>query len=304
MVNIIGHRYVNLFLSGALFVISVAVIIVFGLKTGNDFHGGSLLEVRFIGKEVAAPELKTAIESFNFGGIVAQKTDNNGAIVKLRFLNEDEHQRILSKLRADFEKDENKVMEIRFETIGPAVSQELRTRSLYAVMAVIIGIIIYIAYSFRRVSKQVASWKYGVAAVIAVFHDMVITVGVFAFLGRYAGVEVDIPFVVALLTILGYSVNDTIVVFDRIRENLIRRSADNFAATVNLAINETFARSINTTLTTLLTLFALYFFGGETIKHFSLALLIGIFLGAYSSIFVASPLLVEWYNWQNRKRMA
>jgi preprotein translocase subunit SecF len=215
-------------------------------------------------------------------------------------MDETEHQKVLDLLRKKFENKDEKVLEDRFETVGPAVSTQLRTRAVYAVLAVLIGIIVYIAYSFRRVSRPVASWKYGVVAVAALIHDVTITMGVFAILGHYFGVEVDVPFVVALLTILGYSVNDTIVVFDRVRENLIKRSVDDFADTVNVAINETLARSLNTTATTLFTLLALFVFGGATIKWFTLALLIGIFLGAYSSIFVASPLLVEWKRWQDR----
>ena len=302
MVNIIGHRYINLFLSGALFVVAVIAILTFGFKTGNDFQGGSLLEVSFTKEVPATKEIQTVLEPLNFGNISVQTVGEDGLILKLRFVNETEHQQMLTALRNKYENNDNKVMEDRFETIGAAVSKQLRTRTVYAVTIVILAIIAYIAYAFRGVSRPVASWKYGVVAVFALFHDVTITAGVFAVLGRYLGVEIDIPFVVALLTILGYSVNDTIVVFDRIRENLIRRSSDDFAGTVNVAINETFARSINTTATTLFTLAALFLFGGETIKYFVLALLIGIFLGAYSSIFVASPLLVEWYNWQNRRK--
>jgi len=300
MINVIKHRYVNLVLSGALFLVSVAALLIFGLKAGNDFRGGSLLETRFTETVPVVTEVKSSVESLALGSISVQSTNEKGLIIKMPFLNETDHAKVLSKIRKDFEIDNNKVLEVRFETVGPAVSKELKSRSLYALAIVIIGIILYIAYSFRKVSRPVTSWKYGVVAVVALFHDVTITAGVFAFLGHYAGVEVDIPFVVALLTILGYSVNDTIVVFDRVRENLIRHSAENFAETVNIAINETFARSINTTLTTLLTLAALYFIGGETIKNFTLALLIGIFLGAYSSIFVASPLLVEWFRFERR----
>ncbi len=300
MVNIIGHRKINLFVSGSLFVASIALLAIFGLKTGIDFNGGSLMQVQFIGKTPEISAVKDIVNPLNFGEITVQTAESNGLIFKTRFLNETEHQQLLAKLRESFENDEVKVMETRFETIGAAVSSTLRTRSLYAITAVIIGIILFIAYSFRRVSKPVASWKYGVTAVLALVHDVTITAGVFSVLGHYLGIEVGIPFVVALLTILGYSVNDTIVIFDRIRENLIRRSSANFPEMVNIAINETFARSINTTATTMLTLLALVLFGGETIKYFALALFIGIFLGAYSSIFVASPLLVEWHNWLRR----
>lgn len=301
-VDFIGHRKVNLFMSGSLFVIAIVALFVFGLKPGNDFTGGSLLEVKFTKDAPSTEQVKTVLAPLNLGNVSAQTAGEGGVILKMKFISETEHQQALTKLREGFEKGDVKVLEERFETIGPAISAQLRTRSLYAVVAVLIGIIAYIAYSFRRVSKPVASWKYGTVAVIALIHDVTITAGVFAFLGHYFGAEVDVPFVVALLTILGYSVNDTIVVFDRIRENIIRRSCDNFADTVNRAINETFARSINTTATTLFTLFAMFFFGGDTIKWFIMALLVGIFLGAYSSIFVASPLLVEWNNWQNRKR--
>ncbi|MBI4993073.1 MAG: protein translocase subunit SecF [Candidatus Magasanikbacteria bacterium] len=302
MVKIIGHRKINLGMSLALFVISVAALAVFGLKPGIDFSGGSLLEARFTETVPNQADVSAALADLKLESLAVQTTNENGLLLRTKFLIETEHQELLGALRAKFEKENNKVMEISFQTIGPAISSQLKQRSIYAIIAVLIGIIVYIAYTFRRVSKPVASWKYGLVAIIALIHDVTITMGVFAFLGKYFGVEVDIPFVVALLTILGYSVNDTIVVFDRIRENLIRHSSEDFSGTVNFAINQTFARSINTTATTLFTLFALFLFGGDTIKYFSLALLVGIFLGAYSSIFVASPLLVEVFNWQNRRR--
>lgn len=186
------------------------------------------------------------------------------------------------------------VLEERFETIGAAISAHLRERSMYAAVGVVLAIIIYIGYAFRRVSKPVQSWKYGVAAIIALVHDVVITMGVFAVLGHYFGVEIGIPFVVALLTIMGYSVNDTIVVFDRVRENLIKRGSDKFDETVNMGVTQSITRSINTALTTLLVLVALFVFGGDSIHYFSLALIVGITVGTYSSIFLASPILVVW----------
>jgi len=192
------------------------------------------------------------------------------------------------------------VLEERFETIGAAISSHLRERSMYAAVAVVLAIILYIGYTFRKVSKPVQSWKYGVTAIIALFHDVIITMAVFAVLGHYAGVEVGISFVVALLTIMGYSVNDTIVVFDRIRENLIKRGSDQFDETVNMGVKQSITRSLNTSLTTLLVLVALFVFGGESIHYFSLTLIVGIVVGTYSSIFLASPLLVEWANYKKR----
>ncbi len=195
----------------------------------------------------------------------------------------------------------NYIEEKRIETIGPAISTYLRTRAWQAALLVIIAIVLFVAYAFRKVSRPVKSWKFGITAIVALIHDIVITMGIFALLGHYMGVEVGIPFVVALLTILGYSVNDTIVVFDRIREKIIKRGSDNFDETVNIGVNETLVRSVNTSITTLIVLLGLFLFGGESIKYFALALIIGIVLGTYSSIFLASPLLVVWEQHKKRK---
>lgn len=302
MLNIIGTRKYSFLVSGALFLGAVVCLLIFGLKPGIDFTGGSLLEVSFTGARPETPAVRTEVENFGWGEAVVQTIGDKGFLIKTKFLSEDQHQAILSELRSKHETDDNKVLEEKFETIGPSISSQLKNRTFWSILVVNLAIILFIAYTFRRVSKPVASWKYGITAVIALVHDVTITAGIFAVLGKFWGVEVGIPFVVALLTVLGYSVNDTIVVFDRLRENLIRKSMDNFDATVNFAVNETLARSINTTMTTLLVLAALVFFGGDTIKNFALALLIGIFLGAYSSIFVASPLLVEWEHWSARRR--
>jgi preprotein translocase subunit SecF len=198
------------------------------------------------------------------------------------------------------ESDEG-VVELRFDSIGASIGQELRTKSYKAMLYVVIAIIFYVAWAFRKVSKPVTSWKYGVIAVIALLHDILITIGVFVFLGHFLGVEINTPFIAALLTILGYSVNDSIVVFDRVRENL-HRYHENFDETVNDSINETITRSLNTSLTTICVLLAVYFFGGETIKNFVLALMVGMVSGTYSSIFIASPLLVTWHKVSEKLR--
>jgi preprotein translocase subunit SecF len=180
-----------------------------------------------------------------------------------------------------------------------SVSTELKSKSLWAIFFAVVGIMAYIAWAFRKVSRPVESWKYGAGAVIALIHDVLITIGVFSVLGHFARIEVGIPFIAALLTILGFSVHDTIVVYDRTRENLMRSSSkEQFPDIVNRSLNETLVRSINTSLTVLLTLLAIHFFGGESIKDFSLALLVGIFFGTYSSIFIASALLVTSYKLQ------
>jgi len=210
-----------------------------------------------------------------------------------------------SKEAENFEKDDSQqeilsIQEKRFESIGPIIGQELKTKAIWAIGIALVVIILYIAWAFRKVSKPVASWKYGMGAIVALIHDILIVTGVFSVLGHFLGYEVGILFVTALLTILGYSVNDTIVVYDRTRENLIYNPQDTFENTVNKSVNETIARSINTGLTTLFVLLALYFLGGETIKSFVLTLMIGTVVGTYSSIFIASPLLVVWQKLSKR----
>lgn len=192
--------------------------------------------------------------------------------------------------------NENKVAlieELRYDSVGPSIGEELKRKSVTAIFVVIIAIVLYIAWAFRKVSRPVESWKYGISAIIALFHDVIITLGAFAILGYVYDIEVNTAFVAAILTVLGYSVNDTIVVFDRVRENL-PKSDDDFEDTVNISVNQTITRSINTSLTTLVVLLSILFFGGDTIRDFVLALSIGVAIGTYSSIFLASPILVVW----------
>ncbi|MDP2586519.1 MAG: protein translocase subunit SecF [Candidatus Komeilibacteria bacterium] len=189
----------------------------------------------------------------------------------------------------------NSFTEQRFDSIGPVLGQELKTKSVYAIIFVLLAIIAYIAYAFRKVSYPVESWKYGVSAIIALIHNTIILLGVFSVLGHFAGVQIDAYFVTALLTLLGFSVHDTIVTFDRTRENLPRHQDKTFENVVNMSVNETLIRSINTS-SAIFVLLAIFLFGGETIKYFSLALIIGVLVGTYSSIFIASPLLLVWYK--------
>lgn len=228
-------------------------------------------------------------------------------------LQETAEQRIIIRFASDSDQANQKISELikekysqaeveRVEFISSVISSELKKKAYYAVIFAIIGIAIYIAWAFKKVSYPVESWKYGLAAVIALAHDVLLTLGIFVFLGKFYGIEVNIPFIAALLTILGYSVNDTIVVFDRIRENLLKSgSKENFEGTVNDSINQTIARSINTSLTVIFVLVAIILFGGESIKIFSLALLAGIVFGTYSSIFVASASLVEFWKHKFKK---
>lgn len=291
--NIIKYRTIYFAFSGILFIASIIFLGTWGLKLGNDFTGGSLLEVNFNGESLSNQAIKEKLAPFNLGDVSIQPSENRGVILRLKDVDEQIHQNILKAL--------GNVEEKRFESIGPIVGQELKTRALYAIVLTLLAIVLFIAWAFRKVSRPVASWKYGVATLIALMHDVVIPVGVFAVLGHFYGVEVGLLFVTAVLTILGFSVHDTIVVFDRIRENLRKGGSKNFEETVDKSINQTLTRSINTSLTVVLTLLAVYFFGGQTIKYFTLALLVGVVFGTYSSIFIASPVLVVWEKWDKRK---
>ncbi|MBI2443919.1 MAG: protein translocase subunit SecF [Candidatus Magasanikbacteria bacterium] len=289
-------------ISAVVMAAAVVMLALWRLQPGIDFTGGSLLELSFARALPAVEAVQEQLIKLDLKGSIVQKSGERNLLIRTVWLTEDKHQALLAEFRNTLGKAGNDLHEERFETIGAAVSAELKRRAIWAVVFVNLAIIIYIAYAFRRVSQPVASWKYGALAIVALLHDVLVVLGVFAVLGRFRGVEVDTAFVVAILTVLGYSVNDTIVVYDRVRERLLREGSSDFAALVNNGLNQTLMRSINTTLTTLLPLFALYFFGGASIRNFALALLIGIGSGAYSSIFVASPLLVLLERWQRRSK--
>ena len=300
--NIIGHKKIYLSISGLLVLGSVIAIGVWGLKFGIDFTGGSLLEVEFSdSSRPGVDEVRRMLGPLGVGGVSVQPTGERGMILRFAHVDEETHQNILQALQVDAERG-YAVIEKRFDAIGPTIGSELLRNSLIALALASLGIVLYLTWAFRNVSKPVSSWKYGVIAVLVAFlHDVPIPLGVFSLLGHTQGVEVDTLFITALLTILGFSVHDTIVVFDRIRENLRKlKSPEPFEVTVNRSINETIARSVNTSLTVLLVLVATMVFGGATTRYFSLALIVGIIFGTYSSIFVASPLLVVWQKLQSR----
>lgn len=299
MINlqVIKRKKLWLAFSGILVSASIVFLFMWGLNFGLDFTGGSLMEVSFKGGQPSIASIQAELSDLNISNVVIQPTDE-AMILRFQESDEDAHQKVLSALNK-LPEAQSGLEESRFEAIGPSIGQELRSKAFWLVMMVLLVIIIYVGFAFQRVSKPVASWKYGLIAIVALFHDVLITLGVFAFLGHFYGVEINTAFVVAILTVLGYSVNDTIVVFDRTRENL-PKSATSFPETVNTSINQTFVRSINTVITTLLALIAVLLFGGSSIREFVLALIIGIFSGAYSSIFVASPLLVVVERWQHR----
>lgn len=294
IISVIRYRWfwyiVSLLLAGMSFIF----LFLYGLRPSIDFLGGSLLEIAWVGDRPATPELEKVFKERNILGVIIQPVGEKESLFRFLSISEDQHQALLESLRVRGALTEN-----RFETIGPIIGKELQRKSAWSIVLIIIAITLYVAWAFRHVSKPIASWKYGVITIIALLHDVLLPIGVFAVLGHFAGIEVASSFIVALLTILGYSVNDTIVVFDRIRENLSRLGTVlSFDAIIEKSISETLARSLNTTLTTLLALIAIFFFGGESVRYFALALIVGIASGAYSSIFIASPLLASWYRIQ------
>jgi preprotein translocase subunit SecF len=296
--NIIKYRRLWLIISGTMVVISIIALAIWGLRFGLDFTGGSLLEVKFASSQPTVTEIQTALQSANIHSLVVQPTNSGSVILRFQETSQEAHLAVVSDLQKMVQA-KNGLDEIRFEAIGSSIGDELRSKAFWLMFLVLIIIILYVSVAFQKVSKPVSSWKYGLIAIIALFHDLIITSGIFAILGHFAGVEVNTTFVVALLTVLGYSVHDTIVVFDRTRENL-PKSHGTFADTVNHSLNQTFIRSVNTVLTVLLSLFAVLFFGGSSIQEFVLALIVGVFCGAYSSLFVASPLLVYFEEWQHK----
>ncbi len=296
MIPFLKYSKIYFILSGVLILGSLACLIVFGLNLGTDFTGGSILEVNYLEKRPSNQEIKEKLVELDLGEIYLQPTGERGVIIRMKDITEDAHRQILEKLKLD-----NKVEELRFESIGPVIGQELKQKTKIVIFLSLLAIVLYIAFAFRKVSRPVASWQYGIASLVALFHDVLIPIGIFSILGKFYGVQITIPVAVALLTILGYSINNTVVVFDRIRENLLKKIGATFEETVNKGLNQTLVRSINTSLTTLFVLSAIFFLGGATLKYFALALILGIIAGTYSSIFLASPILVNWLKWRGKR---
>ncbi len=298
MMQIINKRKYFYIVSGVLTTASLAILIMWGLKFGIDFTGGTEMKVKFSQSIPANSVIVEKLNGLNLDSLMVKTVADGTVNIDYRNSNEQTNKDVFSQIQ---ELDKG-ATQLSTDFIGSTVSGQLKSSAIKALILAIIGIALYVAWAFRKVSRPVSSWKYGLGAIIALAHDILITVGIFVILGRFWGVEVGVPFIAALLTILGYSVNDTIVVFDRTRENILRSGAkEDFEDIVNRSLNETLARSINTSLTVIIVLLALVAFGGESIRWFSVALLFGVTFGTYSSIYVASALLVTIYKFQIKK---
>ncbi len=287
---IVNNRKFFFILSAVLVLGSIFSVWKYGFNLGIDFKGGSILEVNYAETRPDFDSVKSEIEKFELGNFVLSPSGDKNYVLKTRELSPVEKVVVMSAFQKD---PTNVAKEERFNSLGPVVGEQLKNKALIAIGIVIVCIVLFITYAFRKVSRPVASWKYGFATIIALAHDVIIPTGIFVAWTHFYGGEIDLLFVTALLAILGYSVHDTIVVFDRVRENLsLGTGKESFTETVGKSVTQTFGRSINTSLTIFLALAALYFVGGETTKDFAFVLLVGVIAGTYSSIFVASPLLV------------
>ncbi len=299
--NITKYSKYFFIVPAALSILAIVAIMMWGLKPGIDLAGGSLLEVKYPAGRPSAEMVHTAVDKLGLGEVRVQPTGDTGYILRQRDLTDAERQTLLQPLR-----NMGEMEEVQFTSVGPSLGAELVQKAWIAIALVVASIIAFIAFAFRGVSKPVQSWKYGIVAIITLLHDILLPLGLFAALGHFAGAEVDALFIVALLTILGISINDTIVVFDRIRENLRlneehhkREAYDNV---VGRSIMQTLARSLNTSLTVIIVLVALYILGPVSTKVFALTLIVGMVAGTYSSIFLASPLLVVWERLQKKDK--
>ena len=297
--NIIGKRNIFLIISAILILASTALIVSYKIKPGIDFVGGSSWQIKIKNEKVNENNLKEFLSKLGIKNFVAYPAlGTQSYLIRLENISEPDHQKYFEALKNEF----GDIEELSFESIGPAIGHELAKKAIWASILVLLGICFYVTFAFRRTSYLVPSFRYGIITLVCLVHDVIIPLGVLVYLGHARGIDFNISFVVALLTIMGYSVHDTIVVFDRIRSNLLTHRGElNFPQLTNNSVNQIITRSINTSLTTLFALLALLFLGPFSLRYFILVLSIGVAVGTYSSIFVAAPLLVIWQNKSNRK---
>lgn len=284
---VINHKKIFLTISAVIVVLSLVSVAIFGLKLGIDFKGGSALEFTYDATRPTIEELAPALENVGFRDALIQPVGETGVMIKTRSLTEAERATLVETLTLKGAGSQQS-----FTTIGPSVGREMKNKAIISIVLVLLAIIFFVAYAFRKVSEPVSSWKYGFAVILALIHDIIIPTGAFALLGHFSGAEVDTLFIVALLTTLALSVSDTIVVFDRVRENLARKTGESFEVIVGNSLSQTFVRSMNTSLLVLVMVITLAIFGPTSTKLFATVLAIGMFFGTYSSIFLASPLLI------------
>ena len=289
MINFVGRRNWYFLISGVIILIGVVSLIVFGLRWGIEFTGGSMITVGFE-QEVAQEELRAVMAELGYDDAIIQKTEVGDFLVRTTLLSDEDMMLIRETLNDRFG-EEPTVSEPY--AVSESIGKEITGYASIAVFVAAIGILLYVTWAFRRLKRP---FRFGVCAIVALVHDVLIVLGIFSLLGVFLDIEINAMFITGVLTVIGYSVNDTIVVFDRIRENMARSTGIPLETTVNNSIMDTIGRSLNTSLTTMFVLLALFLLGGVTIHNFVLVLLIGVIVGTYSSICIASQLLVVWEN--------
>ncbi len=297
---IVTHKKIFFWITGLILVGALAAILVFGLPLGIDFSGGTLLQVAYQGGRPALASVEQQVAKVPLGEVSVRAFGENAVSIRARTLSPAEHDAVLAALSSSAS-----TTELAYTSVGPTLGKQFTNKALWAILAVVLAIVLYIAVAFRKVSRPVPSWGYGLIVVAILLHDLVVPAGFYALLGHFTGVEVDALFVTALLALMGYSVNDTIVIFDRVREHLRINEKENtreaFADTVGKSISETMTRSINTSLTVVLALLALIFLGADATRTFALVMLVGVVAGTYSSILLAAPLLIPLSRWFVKK---
>jgi len=290
MINFIKYKRIYYGISSILILASLFSLVFFGVNFGIEFTGGSMMEIEYSEDVPSVSELRSTLSGIGLNDVTIQSIGENGFVLRMPNISQDKYILLKDSLSGATEK--------YFESIGPTIGEELKNKSVISIILASLAIVLYIALTFRNMgSKNIRSWQYGmVAAGIGFFHDVLIVLGAFSIMGYLYGIQFSVPIAVALLTVLGYSINDTVVVFDRIRENIAKNPRLVFPDIVNKSLNETLERSINTSATTLFVLIAIFVLGGETIRWFVFAMILGISVGTYSSIFLAGPLLVTWFN--------
>jgi len=289
--NIATHRKIYFWITGVILAAAIGAIFYFRLPLGIDFTGGSLMQVSYQSNRPALADIQKAISVVPMGSVSVRAVGSNEVSIRTRTLTPEEHNAVLAVISQNAS-----TTELAYTSVGPTLGGQFESKALWALIAVVLAIILFIAFAFRKVSRPVPSWCYGLTVIVILIHDLIIPAGFFAILAHFTGAEVDALFVTALLALLGYSVNDTIIIFDRIREHLaINEKTNNkeeFETTVGKSISETMTRSINTSLTVVLALLTLVLVGAAATRTFALVMLVGVIAGTYSSILLAAPLLI------------
>ncbi|MEK9155959.1 MAG: protein translocase subunit SecF [Patescibacteria group bacterium] len=292
MFRLIRNAKIWFIVSALGILLSLAAILTLGLRVGIDYRGGTVIELES-NNTARLAGISDVLKERGYNNPQIKESGGNKVILRLPHLSNEEH----TSLSAALTEKIPDLREVRYDTVGPTIGRDLTNRSIIAVVLASLGIIFYIAYAFRKLPRPLSSWIFGLSAIVALIHDLLITTGIVAILGYFFHwMEVDALFITALLTIMGFSVHDTIVVYDRLRENFLKNPHRAIGLSAEESVNQTLVRSINTSLTVILVLLTLIILGSESIRHFTLTLAVGVFIGTYSSVFVASPLVVIWHK--------